>query len=118
MRLTVYDSDGRIESVPGFEFEILTIGGAQMTMSSVWLKQCPRCGKGDLYVDNDIYGESIVCLQCAWRRDVMGGVVQQPEVAAEPVPVSMLPKSERDPGGIAGNISPRRRGRGSGRSKE
>lgn len=80
-------------------------------MGTVWLKQCPRCDKGDLYLDNDMYGESIACLQCGWRRDVVGGLVFQSEVVVGPVPVCTLPKSERDPGGIAGTISPRLRRR-------
>ena len=32
----------------------------------LWLKSCPRCDKGDLYQDNDIYGRYILCLQCGY----------------------------------------------------
>ena len=31
-----------------------------------WLKTCPRC-KGDLFPDNDSWGQCIVCLQCGYR---------------------------------------------------
>lgn len=82
-------------------------------MTTFWLKQCPKCS-GDLYIDKDMYGTSITCLQCGRRREVTGGIVFQPEMSIKLVPV--LPKSERDPGGISGNISPQRRRRVSRRS--
>ncbi|MBI4294921.1 MAG: hypothetical protein HY669_01995 [Chloroflexi bacterium] len=28
-----------------------------------WIKGCKRCG-GDLYLEQDVYGTSVVCLQC------------------------------------------------------
>ncbi len=31
-----------------------------------WLKTCPRC-KGDLFLDNNSYEQSVVCLQCGNR---------------------------------------------------
>ncbi|UCH43136.1 MAG: hypothetical protein JSW16_00950 [Dehalococcoidales bacterium] len=31
-----------------------------------WFKACPKC-KGDLFLDNGIYSQDIVCLQCGYR---------------------------------------------------
>ena len=31
-----------------------------------WFKACPKC-KGDLFLDNGLYSQDIVCLQCGYR---------------------------------------------------
>lgn len=30
----------------------------------MWLKSCPRCDRGDLKEDKDMYGQYVHCLQC------------------------------------------------------
>lgn len=37
----------------------------------IWLKACPKCAKGDLYLEKDMYGEYIRCLQCGYTRDLI-----------------------------------------------
>ncbi len=32
----------------------------------LWLKSCPRCDKGDLCQDMDIFGYFVSCLQCGY----------------------------------------------------
>lgn len=36
----------------------------------MWLHACPKCSKGDLYLEKDIYGWCIHCLQCGYVRDI------------------------------------------------
>ncbi|MBI4202200.1 MAG: hypothetical protein HY532_03680 [Chloroflexi bacterium] len=33
--------------------------------SKLWLKQCPKC-QGDLFLDRDMYGPFVSCLQCGY----------------------------------------------------
>ncbi len=40
------------------------------------LKECTRCG-GDMFVENDLDGIDLVCLQCGYRRMEKGYVVKQ-----------------------------------------
>ena len=35
----------------------------------LFLKACPKC-HGDMYLDRDVYGTFIECLQCGLLRDV------------------------------------------------
>jgi len=35
----------------------------------LWLKCCPRCG-GDLYLERDVYGAYVACLQCGRHFDI------------------------------------------------
>lgn len=35
----------------------------------LFFKACPKC-HGDMYVDRDVYGTFIECLQCGLLRDV------------------------------------------------
>ncbi|HEU0021301.1 MAG TPA: hypothetical protein VFR55_06475 [Dehalococcoidia bacterium] len=34
-------------------------------------KGCPRC-QGDLYLNQDMYGKYLNCLQCGYTRDLAG----------------------------------------------
>ncbi|MFQ5875531.1 MAG: hypothetical protein ACE5JL_17280 [Dehalococcoidia bacterium] len=36
----------------------------------LWLKGCPRCGRGDMLLDRDIWGWYRQCLQCAYLEDL------------------------------------------------
>ena len=38
------------------------------------LKSCPRCKKGDVWVDRDQYGWYEYCIQCGYLRDLIGMV--------------------------------------------
>ena len=35
-------------------------------------KACPKC-KGDLYLNQDMYGKYLNCLQCGYLKDVLNG---------------------------------------------
>jgi DNA-directed RNA polymerase subunit M/transcription elongation factor TFIIS len=35
----------------------------------MFLKACPRC-RGDLYINRDIYGTYLECVQCGYIRDL------------------------------------------------
>ena len=35
----------------------------------IFFKGCPKCG-GDLYLDSDIYGDYLNCLQCGYAADL------------------------------------------------
>ena len=48
--------------------------------TALWLKGCPRCGTGDLAVDNDIYGVYRYCVQCGYYQDIAS---EQPQVNRE-----------------------------------
>ncbi len=37
----------------------------QRSTSMLWFKQCPKC-EGDLYLDRDMYGPFVACLQCGY----------------------------------------------------
>jgi hypothetical protein len=49
----------------------------------IQLKGCPRC-RGDLYLNQDMYGKYLNCLQCGYTRDLTGqpGPVAQDRSAA------------------------------------
>ncbi len=36
----------------------------------VWFKSCPRCHKGDIALDRDLYGWYLQCLQCSYTKDI------------------------------------------------
>jgi len=38
---------------------------------NMWLKTCPKCAKGDLLLEKDMYGEFIHCLQCGYNQDLI-----------------------------------------------
>lgn len=58
-----------------------------------WFKRCPRCS-GDLYEDNDQYGQFITCVQCGFSKDIYNKVEGPLDVNVEPVPVPEVPKVE------------------------
>ncbi|MFQ5874368.1 MAG: hypothetical protein ACE5JL_11280 [Dehalococcoidia bacterium] len=35
-----------------------------------WLKGCPRCGRGDMVLDRDLWGWYRQCLQCSFLEDL------------------------------------------------
>ena len=35
-------------------------------------KACPKC-KGDLYLNQDMYGKYLNCLQCGYLKDISSG---------------------------------------------
>ena len=45
----------------------------------VWLKACPRCRRGDLKLDSDMYGKFFQCLQCGHIKEI------NPKAVAEPI---------------------------------
>lgn len=49
----------------------------------IWMKRCSRC-RGDLYMDADMYGTFIGCLQCGYiLPDVEQFVLLHPRTAHE-----------------------------------
>ncbi len=34
----------------------------------LWFKNCPKC-RGDIYLDHDLYGDYVTCLQCGYTSD-------------------------------------------------
>ena len=48
----------------------------------VWYKSCPKCGRGDLMLERDIYGWFRQCVQCGYLEDL--------RVAEKPAPVPQL----------------------------
>ena len=48
----------------------------------IWFKACPKCRVGDLYLDQDQYGEYIRCFQCGYNQDLPNKAVTAPQ----PVP--------------------------------
>ncbi len=52
----------------------------------MWRKACPRCG-GDLFLDSDLHGDFISCIQC-------GAVMDESQVRW----LSVLARRGRDPG--------------------
>ncbi len=59
----------------------------------LWLKQCPRCG-GDLYLEHDIFGKRMSCLQCGRSVDLVEKVEL---VQTKPVTVAEQLRSSREP---------------------
>lgn len=45
-------------------------------------KACPKCA-GDLYVNQDIHGKFVNCLQCGYLKDV----TEEAEISRKPVTV-------------------------------
>jgi hypothetical protein len=39
-------------------------------MGRIKIGTCPRCNKGELFVDRDMYGWYECCLQCGYSRDL------------------------------------------------
>lgn len=37
---------------------------------TVWVKACPRCERGDMFQDSDIYGPFRQCFQCGYLQDL------------------------------------------------
>ncbi len=51
----------------------------------MFLKACPRC-RGDLVLEEDMYGRYIACLQCGFIRDITDNyepIVGKPEPVRE-----------------------------------
>ena len=42
----------------------------------MWLKSCPRCKRGDLVLNGDIYGPRVLCLQCGYTKDLKAGLAK------------------------------------------
>lgn len=36
----------------------------------LWLKSCPKCKRGDLVSQRDIYGSYLECIQCGYTVDL------------------------------------------------
>jgi len=41
-----------------------------ITRQVFWPKSCPRCLRGDVALQEDVYGTYKGCLQCGWHMDV------------------------------------------------
>ena len=39
-------------------------------MGKLWIKSCPRCHHGEVYMDHDQYGWYATCLQCGYSYDL------------------------------------------------
>lgn len=37
----------------------------------LWLKSCPRCKTGDMFLDSDQYGKFRQCIQCSHIQDMV-----------------------------------------------
>ena len=49
------------------------------------LRACPKC-RGDLYLNQDMYGKYLNCLQCGYLKDLTGRPeteVREPEFVGE-----------------------------------
>ncbi len=54
----------------------------------IWLKACPRCLKGDLFLSEDYHGQYRQCFQCSYMEDVTSDDLQlliQAQQKKEPV---------------------------------
>ena len=58
-----------------------------------WFKHCPRCS-GDLFKDNDQYGEFITCMQCGFNRDLPVSHQGLLIISADPLPAPVVPESD------------------------
>jgi hypothetical protein len=58
-----------------------------------WLKRFPRCS-GDMFEQNDQYGNFVDCMQCGFSKDVHDKLVDFDEVNVVPLPASVVPKYE------------------------
>jgi hypothetical protein len=48
-------------------------------------KSCSRC-RGDVYLDCDLYGWFVKCLQCGYQRDLPAGLAPVPVPAPQAAP--------------------------------
>lgn len=57
----------------------------------VWLKACPRCQRGGLKLDSDMYGKFVQCVQCGFIKELNPAplAVAQPIPTPGPAPVGM-----------------------------
>lgn len=55
----------------------------------MYLKSCPRCKAGDLYIEKDWFGPYVLCLQCGYMKDI-----KEP---AKPTPASTQAKPQKEP---------------------
>jgi uncharacterized protein (DUF983 family) len=51
-----------VQSASQVRYTVASMAGAVATNAN-----CPRCRKGSLYVETDVYGESRRCLICGYR---------------------------------------------------
>ena len=58
-----------------------------------WFKRCPRCA-GDLYEDNDQFGQFVTCVQCGFSKDIAEKMADPGVINLEPVPAPVVPKEE------------------------
>jgi len=58
-------------------------------MGRIKIGNCPRCKKGELFIDRDFYGWYENCLQCGYSRDL-------PELA-HPVQGEVVEEKEKTP---------------------
>jgi hypothetical protein len=56
-----------------------------------WFKRCPRCS-GDLYEENDQYGNFITCMQCGFSKDIFEKMSDPGAISVDPVPAPAVPK--------------------------
>jgi len=54
-------------------------------MGKLKIGPCPRCRKGEVFIDRDIYGWFENCLQCGYTRDLPD--IASPARFAQPVAV-------------------------------
>jgi len=57
----------------------------RLDQEMMFLKACPRC-RGDLVLEEDMYGRYIACLQCGFIRDITDNyepIVGKPEPVRE-----------------------------------
>lgn len=53
----------------------------------IWAKSCPKCGKGDLMLERDLYGWYRQCVQCGYLQDMAGeSQEKKAKPARSPVP--------------------------------
>lgn len=41
---------------------------------------CPKCGKGKLFIDRDVYGYYFSCLACGWQPSTPGNLIKDKPV--------------------------------------
>jgi uncharacterized protein (DUF983 family) len=61
----------------------------ERNMGRTKIGTCPRCKKGELFIDRDFYGWYENCLQCGYARDL-------PELA-HPVRGEVIEEKEKTP---------------------
>lgn len=40
-------------------------------------KSCPKCS-GDIFLENDVYGKYIRCMQCGYHKDTISPIIEEP----------------------------------------